>query len=494
MKMKIKRSRINADTKLICIINQKDAEKLGVDPLNRIILRDLNNKKRITSVVDTTTDLVQPGNIILDEKLANVLGVKNDDKIDVEPRKIVLSKSAIRKKIANKQMSLQDCKEIARDIVNRNLNDLEISSFITALTINGLSDKEAYYMARAMVETGKTLNFGKNSVDKHSIGGTPGDKTSLLIVPIIAASGLTIPKTSSRAITSPAGTADRMEVLAPVIKTKVQIKKIVRKVGGCLVWGGSFDLSPADDLFIEIERPLDQDPLLLPSVLSKKKVVGAKYVVIDMPVGPQAKVRTRKQAIELGNRFKKIGKMLGMIVDYVLTDGREPIGYAMGPAMEAREALEVLMNRRDAYLMKKAVKVCAVLFKISKKVKTLKQGEQLAKRIIFSGLAEKKLREIIAAQGGNSKIMPENISLAKFHKNIISKKSGRVAYIRLHPLQKISRLAGSPFNKKAGIYLNKKLNDRVKKGETIYTIYAENHHKLLDAVRFAKIDNGYHIK
>ena len=179
-----------------------------------------------------------------------------------------------------------DIVTIVKDVVERHLSTAEIAAFLTALNIHGLSMSENEALSRAMVATGKTLSFGEGPIlDKHSVGGIPGDKTSMLVVPIVAAAGFTIPKTSSRAITSPAGTADRVETLCPVNLSINEIKEVVAKTNGCLVWGGSLELAPADDLFIQVEYPLGIDPMLLPSILSKKKAIGATHVAVDIPTG-----------------------------------------------------------------------------------------------------------------------------------------------------------------------------------------------------------------
>ena len=134
----------------------------------------------------------------------------------------------------------QDIVAIVKDVVERHLSTVEIAAFLTALSIHGLSTGETEALSRAMISTGKTIDFGTGPIlDKHSVGGIPGDKTSMLVVPIVAAAGFTIPKTSSRAITSPAGTADRVETLCPVNLSIKEIKEVVKKTNGCLVWGGS---------------------------------------------------------------------------------------------------------------------------------------------------------------------------------------------------------------------------------------------------------------
>ena len=168
----------------------------------------------------------------------------------------------MRAKIRGERLREDEIKSIVKDVVERHLSDVEIASFVTALHIRGLSMSEIEALSKAMVETGKTLKLNKSPIlDKHSIGGIPGDKTTILIVPIIAAAGFIIPKTSSRAVTSPAGTADRVENLCPVNLTIEEIKEVVNKTNGCMVWGGALELAPADDLFIQVEYSLGNRPI-----------------------------------------------------------------------------------------------------------------------------------------------------------------------------------------------------------------------------------------
>jgi AMP phosphorylase len=190
-----------------------------------------------------------------------------------------------------------------------------------------------------MVETGERLELKKKIVlDKHNIGGSIGDKTSMLLVPIIASLGYTIPKTSSRAITSPAGTADKVETIMPVDLTIDEMKEVVEKTNGCLVWGGALHLAPADDIFIRIEYPLEIDPLLFPSIMAKKKAVGATHLVIDIPTGRGAKVKTIGDAQILAKDFITLGSMLKIKVNAAITYGEQPIGYSIGAGLEAKEA------------------------------------------------------------------------------------------------------------------------------------------------------------
>jgi AMP phosphorylase len=331
-----------------------------------------------------------------------------------------------------------------------------------------------------MVETGKRFNFNGGMIcDKHSIGGIPGDKTSMVFVPIIAAAGLTIPKTSSRAITSPSGTADRMEVLAPVALSLEEIEEAVKKTNACLVWGGALDLAPADDEFIKIEYPLGIDPMLLPSIMSKKKAIGAKYLVVDIPTGKEAKITNTQRARNLAEDFIEMGKRLGIHVICGVTFGEQPLGYCVGPALEAREALTTLQGKGPRDVVGKVTCLADMLLaEVGCKCS--------AKDVLRSGKAEKKMREIIEAQGGDSEIKPENIAVGDKSFTVKSDAEGRVLWINNSGIVSISREAGAPKDKGAGIELSVKMGDLVRKGDVLFTIHSNNYIRLSDAVKKAE--------
>jgi len=491
MKLRVHCLDLDAGGKTIAIINSEDARELGVHPLDRIIL--MKGKKKISAVVNVSDRFVLSGNIAVYNEIKDELRLKDEDYINVVQRPELESKQYIRKKIEGTELTYKEIKTIVDDVNARNLNDLEQASLITALHINKLTLNENISFAKAMIESGgELLHFPGTVVDKHSSGGIPGDKTTMLLVPIIAAAGLTIPKTSSRAITDPAGTADRVEVLCPVNLEPRKIVEVVRKTNGCMIWGGALKLAPADDLLIQIERPLGLDPLIIPSVLAKKKVVGSRYVIIDLATGPEAKMKTREEAEKMAATFILVGKKLGMEVECAITRADQPIGYAMGPALEAREALEALMNSKQAPkdLIDKAISLAGILFEM-----VGKGDKHLAEKILFSGKAEKKFREIISAQGGRGKIRPRHIPVEKKTKRISIKadKSGTVSYISNKTLVHIAKIAGAPKDKFSGILLNKKLNEHVAKGEILYTIYAEKPAKLKQALIFAKANRAYSI-
>jgi len=474
MRLRTKILGLEAGGKPIVVLNKDDADDLGIDSLGRVSLQ--YNKKSLTAIVNVTTKVVLHGVIGVFDEVKNFLDLKENVDVELDIAKFPSSLHLIRNKLKGRKLSYEEILEIVKDVVAGNLSETEIASFVTALYTFGLDLDEATSLTLSMVETGNQLKLDKKIiVDKHSAGGVPGDKTTLLLVPIIAAGGLTIPKTSSRAITSASGTADRAECLMPVEFRIEEMKRIVEKTNGCIIWGGALHLAPADDIFIQVEHPLSIDPLLLPSIMSKKKAVGATHLVIDIPCGRGTKMKTIGDADFLAKDFLELGKRIGIMTQCAITYGEQPIGYAIGPALEAREALEVLMRRKIVPdVLDKATDIAAILFEMSGVV----NGKQLALDILKSGKAEKKLREIILEQGGNEQIKPEDIVVGDYGTDFVSDNNGVVLWIDNNSLVEIARAAGAPKDKGAGIQLYKKVGDPVRQGEKLFTIYCEKSRKL----------------
>ena len=478
MRLKAKILGLEAGGKLVALLNKEDAEDLGISSLERVrIVRD--NREAI-AIVNTATKLIERGTIGIYEEVRAALGVEAEEEVDVEIAPLPRSVHFIRNKLRQRKLTYEEILEIIKDMVRGNLSEIEIASFVTALHIFGLDLDEATSLSRAMVETGSTLEINKHPiVDKHSIGGVPGDKTTLLVVPIVAAAGLTIPKSSSRAITSAAGSADRVEVLMPVSLSIDEMKRVVEKTNGCMVWGGSLNLAPADDMFVRIEHPLSIDPLLLPSIMSKKKAVNAELLVLDIPTGRGTKVKTIGDAELLAKDFMELGRRLNIKVQCAITYGEQPVGYTIGPALEAQEALSVIMGERYVPdLIDKATDIAGMLLEMS----GAKNGKTLAMEILKSGKAEKKLREIIEAQGGKPEIKPEDIHIGEETFTVRSKKKGYLLWINNASLVELARLAGAPKDKGAGVRLHKKIGDVVKKNDPLFTIHAERDIKLQRAI------------
>ncbi len=471
---------ITAGGKRIVILNEAAAASMGVHSSDRVKVSFAG--KQVIAMADLASDF-PPDRIWFYLEIAQALGIKGSESVNVQLAPAPESLNNVRAKIRGERLRDEEIANIVKDVVEQHLSDIEVSAFLTALKVYGLSMAETEAMSRAMVETGETLNFGEAPIlDKHSIGGIPGDKTSMIVVPIIAAAGYTIPKTSSRAITSPAGTADRVETLCPVQLEIDEIRRVVKKTKGCLVWGGALELAPADDLFIRVEYPLGIDPLLLPSIMSKKKAIGATHLVIDIPTGTGAKIKTPTEAYTLASDFVHLGKHLGIDAHCALTFGDQPLGCGIGPALEAREALNTLMGNGPADVREKAISLAGILFELVGE----KEGRQKALDMLQSGRAECKLREIIEAQGGNPQVQPSDIAVGPEHAEVLAAQRGRVLWIKTDAIVQVARTAGTPKDKGAGIVLRAKLGEAVAKDGVLFEVYAERPSKLEAALALAK--------
>lgn len=476
--LKVKKLDMDAGNLYIVVLNEATMKKLNLHSLDRIDV--ISRRKRLTCITNVSDRIVDNDEIGLYRCVAEKLNVISDDMVNFELQMEPPSVKFIKDKLGGKSLTRNEIRQIVKDAVERDLTDVEIAAFVTGLELNGMTMEESEYLSKAMVETSKTLNFGRNVYDKHSIGGIPGKKETLLVVPIVAAAGLTIPKTSSRAISSPAGTADIVETIANVEFGLDEIKRIVRQCGGCMVWGGAVDLAPADDIFVKIEYPLKIDPLFLPSVMSKKKAVNARHVVIDIPTGRGAKIKTFTEANKIAEDFIELGRRLKIEVRCAITHGEQPVGHAIGPALEAREALQTARGRGPRSLVEKSIGLSTIIFEMARK----RNPRELAERILKSGKAEKKLRQIIGAQGGNPKIKPEDIPVGEHTFQVKSEKKGWVFWIRNDMIIELARTLGTPKDKGAGILLNKKVGYPVRKGELLFTVYAENEARLSHALKF----------
>ncbi|MFH0936514.1 MAG: AMP phosphorylase [Candidatus Woesearchaeota archaeon] len=481
--MKLKAKVLDLSTEegpFIAILNEDDARKLDVFALDRVKI--IYGKKDIIATLDISNKIVKPGEIGLFQEVSKRLNVKNNTLVEILLEKKPECISYIKKKLKNEYLNKEEIFSIIKSIVNNELSDIELTYFVSACYSNKLSKDETINLIKAILESGGKLELKdkKIIVDKHSIGGVPGNRTTMIIVPILAAAGATIPKTSSRAITSAAGTADTMEVLAPVELSIEKIKQVVEKTNGCIVWGGANELAGADDKLIKIERPLslDSESLLLASVLSKKISVNATHVLIDIPIGEEkedAKIQTKREAKKLGKKFIQLGKKFGLKIKIFINDGSEPLGNGIGPNLEARDVLKVLQNKYDAPkdLKNKSIKIAGLMLNMIDK-----GDEKKAKEILESGRAYIKMKEIIKEQGGDPDITIDEIKLGKFSYNVTAKKEGYVKNVDNKAIAKIARISGAPKDKEAGIYLHVKKGDLVKDNDVLFTVYSKDNKKL----------------
>jgi AMP phosphorylase len=463
------------------ILHDKAAKELGVRNLDRV--RVVGQKNSITALVETTVAIVAEDEVGLLDVGFKTLEIQNGAEVDVIPTTRPISVDYIKKKMNGLELSQEEIRAIVKDIVDRTLSDIELSAYVTSVYINSMNLREITDLTKAMVETGDVIEIDRKPIfDFHSIGGVPGNKVTLLVVPILAAAGLTIPKTSSRAISSACGTADIFEVLARVSLKAEEIKSIAESVGGTIAWGGGVNIAPADDLIIRAEYPLAIDPYsqVIASVIAKKKAVGAEYFLLDIPIGPETKVPDEELAKRYARDFMDLGERLGIKIECAITYGGQPIGRTIGPSLEAKEAMMALEGKEAAgSLIEKATGLAGIMLEMGGVVHS--NGKDHAKKILTDGKALEKMKQIIEAQDGDPNVTSDDLEIGKYKHDIITPTSGYISYIHNKNLVKIARAAGAPKDKGAGMILKKKGGDKVEKGEILYTICADNERKLQTA-------------
>lgn len=482
MELKVKFSGWSAG-RPVAIINEKTAKQLALHVNDRILIE--NKRRKVIAVIDTAEKIAKPKELYVSKEVVSHLKLTKRDKVEISIAKKPRAVHLIEKKIQGKQLTYKELYTIIYNIVHNALTEAEIAYFVSSVYKSGMEMKETADLTRAIYETGKTLKLKKKKVvDKHSIGGIPG-RTTPIVISICSATGLTMPKTSSRAITTPAGTADVMETICKVDFKIPEIKKIIQKTNACIVWGGSLGLAPADDKLIQIERILniDPQPQLLASIMAKKLAVGSNYILIDLPYGKNAKVN-KKQAQNLSKKFKQLAKFFHVKLETNLAEINEPLGNGVGPVLEMQDVIRILKGENYCHRLKtRSLELAANILELSGKAKKGK-GKKLAKQILDSGQALEQFQKIVKAQKGNINRIKNK--QAKYHKHIKAKKSGKIKTINTKLINILSRTAGCPLDKYAGLYIYKHVGDKVEKKEKILTIYAQSRHKLRHAINFYK--------
>lgn len=417
--------------------------------------------------------------------------------VKVDERTVALD--AIRKKLVGKNLTYKEIYAVMDEIAHNRLGDVLTTYFAASGYAKGFSDEELYYLTKAMVETGEKIDWHEKVVaDKHSIGGVPGTRTTMIVIPIVAAAGFRIPKSSSRAITTPDGTADDMEVLSKVEFSKEEIEEIVNKTNGCIVWGGSFGIAPADDVMIHVESPLlfESYDKIIVSIMAKKIAFGSTHVVIDMPFGKTVKVHRHADAEVLRDKFLYVAEKFGVKMSVLISQTDEPAGRGIGPALETREALRVLeqTDDRPEDLEKRALNLAGALLDLclEDSSETMQRevkekygtGYKWAKALLEEGKALTKMKEIITAQKGDPKVTAEKLTerLGKYTHKVLATHTDRVHEINSHNLTVVAKILGAPTQKGSGIYLNTKIGERFEKGQTLFTMYSESEYNLKEAI------------
>ena len=457
----------------------------GFEALTRI--RVSNGTHTIVATLNVIrSELITEEEVSLSEGGMESLQAKDGDEVEITHLSPIDSLGLVRAKIYGQELSYDNYLTIIKDIIEGNYSTVHLTGFVTSCASHLLKLPEILSLTKAMIDTGDVIKWDSPIImDKHCIGGIPANRTTPIVVSIIAAFGLIIPKTSSRAITSSAGTADVMDVFTNSNLEIDKIKEVVAKEGACLAWGGSVKLSPADDILIRIERSLDLDSeaQMMASVISKKKAAGATHVLIDIPYGVTAKVRSYQEALLLKDLFEKIGSKLDLKIKVLLTDGNQPIGNGIGPDLEAMDVLSVLKNAPNAPkdLRDKSILLASALLELSGKVSE-HESMNISTEIIDSGKAYRKFKAICLAQGRYYE--PDNY--APYKKNVVAKHTGIVTEIDNRKLAKVAKLAGAPNDSSAGIYLYSHIGTPVEKGQVLYSVYAKSPGQLNYALEYAK--------
>lgn len=455
----------------------------GLSAHSRILL-SCGARQAIATLYQVESSFLGRDEIGLSDASWEMLEPLQGSLVRVQHAPLVASLGQVRGRIFGVKLTEQDFQQIIGDVVAGRYSAIEIAAFITACAANPLSETEICGLTNAMVTNGQRLQWGTEVVaDKHSVGGLPGNRTTPIVVAICAALGLVIPKTSSRAITSPAGTADTMEVMAPVELDEQELRAVVEREGGCIAWGGAIALSPADDILIRIERALDLDSegQMIASILSKKIAAGATHLVVDMPIGATAKVRSAEAANKLEQGLLAVASPFGMHVRIVRGDGTQPIGRGIGPALEARDVLAVLQCQSDAPqdLRNRSLELAGALLELTGRT-TEGTGATIAQAVLDDGRAWAKFQRICEAQGG-MRALPTS----RHHRIITASGTGLIAAMDNRRIGRLAKLAGAPEDKAAGLELHVRLGDRVKSGSPLCTVHAEAEGELAYAMAYA---------
>ncbi|ELY44599.1 AMP phosphorylase [Natronorubrum sulfidifaciens] len=474
--MKLEATTVDIGTsRPLVLLNTIDAAELGAHPIDRVRIEHAG--QTTTGIVKRTDELVEAGTVGMTEPLHHVRGT-----VDVTLAGAPQSVRYVRKKLDDIELEAHELETIVRDIHENRLSDVELSAYVSAVYTNGLSLEETKHLTEAMTDVGKQLSWGHPVVaDKHSIGGVAGNCVTPIIVSVVTAAGLTMPKTSSRAVTSPAGTADVMEVFCDVEFSIDEIESIVTETNGCLVWGGGVDLSPVDDEIIRAENPLSVDPAgqLIASVLSKKRSAGSTHVVIDIPYGEGAKVESLVAARELADDFKRVGTHLEVDVTCAITHGTDPIGRGVGPTLEARDVLAVLEGDGPESLRLKSVRLADMLLEHC-------GVDASATDILESGRALERFTRIVAAQGGDPVVESDDLEPGAESTTIRADRAGVATRVDNRQLCDLARRAGAPLDSRAGLVIHRRVTDSIETGDPLYTIHAETPAKLAEAERLAE--------
>ncbi len=467
---------------MVALINEVDAEENGIGIGDSVSLDVAGRKGSIIVSVDITDSLIDEGEIGFYEGIWNKYNLNYGEIVKIKLVSPSEAVASIRKKVLGKKLKYKEIFNIIRDISNDKLGKILTTYYAASGYAQGFDDEELYYMTKAMAETGEMFKFEGIVADKHSIGGVAGKGITPIVVPIVACvKGITVPNTSTRAITSASATTDMLEVIMPMSFSKEELDSFILKCNSFMVWGGGLDLAPADDKIIQVQKPIGIESIdkFVASIVAKKVAQGVNHVIFDVPVGNSAKIKTEKEYNKVKSTFEKTCAKFDIKVIVYRRDVNGIDGNSVGPCLECKEFLRVYErdNRRSLQLEEDALRMAGRLIELCGKVEKDK-GYKLAKDILESGDAFAKLCEIIDMQGGNKKISSDSLEIGGNTFEYKSKKSGVIKGINNKKVFEVCRALGNPRIKEAGLYFHKNVGDEIKHGDKLVTLYATTDSRL----------------
>ncbi len=465
------------------LINSNLAHKYEIMPGQLIELTPFNIGLKVY-----TSDNIPENYVGISSKVSKEYGIHKGDEIVIKEITNENIIHIIHKKMRGETLKEDEINSIFESIDKNLVHPTQVAVLMALFQVQGLTLEETTSIAKAIINNSQILHPKKKPVvDKHSIGGIAGNRITPIMIPILAAAGLTIPKVSTRAITSPAGTIDTVELLMPVELSLEETSEVVDTTGGCIVSGETVGLADISDKIISVLETVKIDPreFMVASILSKKITAGSEYVLIDLPTGRGAKVIRRENAQEVGGLFTSIGYSLKINVDCIISPGDRPIGSMIGPSLEARDALKILTDQSGSSdLMRKALSLSGIIFEAQNWCPR-GYGFEYSDEILRSGKALTKFKEIVEAQGGNPNIKEEDLPVAEYIEPITAKSNGVVYSVDSAAVSTIARQAGAPNDKAAGVFLVAKRGDKFKKGDTLFEIHSSSEGLLSSAVKLA---------
>ncbi len=511
------------------VIHEKEAAKHGITTLDKVTIffkdKKTGDQKQASVNADLTNELVRPWYIGIMKDTHEKYQINHGDVIWIQYTKTSeISVLAIKKKLLGKKLTEEEVEAIIKDISDNKLSKTMLAYYVATSFLQEEDEDELFWSTKYSAKYGEQLNFGAEKweiiADKHCIGGVPWNETTMILIPIIASLGIKIPKTFSKAITSPAATGECVEVLMGIQNNKQEIYETVEKTWWCLSWGGGLALAPANNAIMEVTYPIAMEPYskMVSSITAKKYAMGVSHCLIDIPVGDTAKV-DQEDADKIAYYFNMLAKKLGMKMKVVFTNADQPIGQGIGAVLQAKEAIAILQNHpsKSESLEVKTIQLASEIIALAG-LAEWEQAKNLAREQLKNGKARAKFLEIARVQNSfgententkNNKkysqyyswtledLTPEKFILAKHSKDIIITSSEQedgtmtLKNIDMKKLGSIARTLWCPLDYQAGIYLHHRLGAKLKKWAVLMTLYSNDEFKLEQAVQRLESENIY---